>query len=126
VICHRGIPAHRIPFIEAAFSYGEHPVGVAGIVASSLRTVYIPDLADEQDENVRHWIRVEEGERKEGSLYCFPIRRGVGPHPQTNALAVLSLTSVRKNAFDTKVVPNYLSQIAPKLEALIYIMTLHC
>ncbi len=124
VLCQRGIPAHRIAAMDAQLRHLPHPVGVAGQCANTRSTIYIPDLSDESDQNVKHWIRLDKDEDKSGSLYCEPIKKGVGSL-SGEALAVLSLTSKHTHKFDTKIVPNYINMIAPKIECVLYIRALH-
>ena len=122
VICQRGIPAYRIGQIEEIFRYGTEVVGVAGRVASILKIIYVPDLSDEENQFAKDWVPIEPDEKKEGSLICLPIKGGAGEDGKETVLGVLSVSSKRTNAFDSKTVPNSLSRITAKVETLIYIM----
>lgn len=125
VVAQKGIPPNRIKGIEEKFRYGTVVVGVAGGVATSLQPVYIPDLNDKNDPRIQDWIPVVATEKKPGCLYCYPLIKGVGENNGQVPLAVVSITSKRKHAFDRKSLEEIVSPIASKIETFIYLLELH-
>lgn len=121
VIAQTGVTPKHVAFIEKYFSYENGGNGLAGKSAARGQVIYIPDLSDESNLDVKSWIRVGEDEDKEGSIICYPMIRGVGEEDGHVPLAVLSVTSIRKKAFDPELVTNMFRLISPRIEELIYI-----
>lgn len=115
-----GVKANVASDMGSNLRYGDTYAGIAGKAVTTRNTIYIPNLADPKGKHVEAWIPLESGELKSGSIISVPLFRGVGNRNHGEPLGALSVTSIRKHAFDPKVVPNLLIRLAAKLEALMY------
>jgi hypothetical protein len=119
------IPPHLISVIEEKFYYGENPVSIAGNALYFNKIILINDLRNYQKyPEAEKWYSLP-NQPCEGSVISVPIFRDVGDYTK-GPMAVLSVASASKNAFDIDLHPYILTQICAKIETLLYIRELLC
>ncbi len=117
VVAHVGLENFVIDKMEWVFRYGSDAVSIAGQAMNQKRAIVINDLEkEEENEAIKYWIRVWD-ESKQGCLLAYPIMRGLGSS-NDEPMAVLCISSHKKNAFDVKIVIQILNYFAPKIEIL--------
>lgn len=117
VVAYSGIENFRVAKIEEMFQYGPNVVSLAGHAMNQRRAVVINDLTDEKNSDSIFWIRTFNNEPRTGSLLAFPIIRGLGPS-DAEPIAILYITSTKRNAFANAATINILSYFALKIEIL--------
>lgn len=125
VLACSGMTPEQTERIEGEFRYKPDIISVAGYCANKGLFVCISDLAASKpdDDPSHYWIQSETNEKKQGFLMCFPIFRGVGPK-SANPMAVMSLSSQKKQAYDCDSTRQVVERIASKVENLIYLYEL--
>ncbi|WKZ41870.1 MAG: GAF domain-containing protein [Anaerolineales bacterium] len=116
VVAYYGLENFVVAKMEDLFRYGPDAVSIAGHAMNQRTTVIINDLSDDNNQDVRRWVRVWD-ESKTGSILAYPIIRGVGSN-EAEPMAVICVTSRKKNAFDTISSTDLLNYFAPKIEIL--------
>lgn len=117
VLAYSGIPNYKVDKMEEMFRYGEQPVSIAGICVNNKKTVIINDLTDQKNIDNDYWVKITNEETKVGSLLAHPIFRGIG-FGHAEPIAVLCITSLKKNAFDIKETNLLLNFFSLKVEIL--------
>ena len=125
VLAFTGLTITQLQKIKTEFAYEPKPVSIAGYAAANNAYICIPDLAADTsaDSPAKYWVQSETGEAREGFLLCYPITRGVGQEAQ-RSLAVISLSSHVRKAYDCASAKQLIDRIAPKLENLVYLREL--
>lgn len=122
VVASERVSATHADTIEREFRYGNRPKGLAGQVATLQATIYIPDLEDKKDENIKLWIPLDHSERKVGSIICIPLVRQSWRTRNSVVIGVLNLTSLRKKAFGTPYQRQLIDLFGNKLEILLSLL----
>jgi hypothetical protein len=118
VVAYEGIESFRIARMEELFQYGKDTVSLAGHAMNQKSPVIVNDLANETDPNLLYWTRTSPNEAKEGSILAYPIIRGLGS-PDADPIAILCITSAKKNAFVNKdAINRVLAYFSLKIEIL--------
>jgi hypothetical protein len=114
-----GVDASSIDKIEREFSHATSKIwGMAGYSVFIKKSVYINDLSDEKNEEVKYWKKTNHVDKKTGSIFCYPIKKGVGDKEE-EIIAVISFSSDKKNAFDVAAANKVITVLATKIETLI-------
>jgi hypothetical protein len=111
-----GVPPEKLKKVEELMTFSPNVIGIAGLAAARCTPVFIPDLSDELNKDVKHWIRLSANEQKRGSILAYPVTRS---NEGTQIVAVICVTSVKKHAFNKEATQDILLLIAPKVEALV-------
>jgi GAF domain-containing protein len=117
VVAYSGIEHYRLVKIEELFRYSPEPISLAGLAMNHGKPIIVNDLSDRDNEYVGYWIRLTPNEIQPGSLLAYPVIRGIGSI-DTEPIAILYITSDRKNAFDVEAVLRLLGIFSPKIEIL--------
>ncbi|MDP1614307.1 MAG: GAF domain-containing protein [Methylococcales bacterium] len=117
VIAYEGISPVKLKQMQDSFRYGVEPNSLAGHAVNRRIPIIINDLANEKDENAKYFITLSHDEAKRGSILIYPIIRGIGSDVGV-PIALICITSDRKNAFDIEVTKQILSYFATKVEVL--------
>ena len=117
VIAYSGIENFRVAKIEEMFQYGDNTVSLAGHAMNQRRAIVVNDLSDEKNLDSIFWVKTINDESRSGSLLAFPIIRGLGPS-DAEPIAILYITSIKKNAFANVATIRILSYFALKIEVL--------
>ena len=117
VIAYEGIENYKISIIEEQFNYGTEIKSVAGHAMRQRKTILINDLSDDKNEDAQKWIQVEKDEPPQGSLLVVPIMRGIG-FTDTEPIALVCISSEKKNAFDPKSIHRIMAFYGLKIEIL--------
>lgn len=117
VLAYSGIPSDKLAKLETTFQYGDNPVSLAGEVVNQRKPIIINDLADGANPDTVKWVPISPNEERTGSILVYPFMSGIGPSKE-DPIAVLCITSEKKDAFDVEAVVQILAYFAPKLEVL--------
>jgi hypothetical protein len=115
------IPANAKQEVERLFRYGETIRGVAGLAATRGAPICVPDVLDAKNSDTKYWVRLPFDEDRTGSVLCCPILRGVGETENIKPLAVLSISSPTKDAFDCEGTYEIIRLFTNKIEELVYL-----
>jgi hypothetical protein len=111
----------KLQNIESALSYEPTIRGVAGLAASRFGYALSNDLTM-KDEVSDAWVRLCNGEEKEGSVFAYSItgKPEHDAHGDTKKLvAVVSLSNHSKNAFPEEMLKKSFANLANGIEVLI-------
>ena len=117
VVAYEGISPVRLKRMQESFRYGDDPYSLAGYAMNRRIPIIINDLSNENDEDARYFVTLSHDESKRGSILVYPIIRGIGS-AMGKPIALLCITSDKKNAFDIEVTKQVLSYFATKVEVL--------
>jgi hypothetical protein len=120
VLAYDGITYAQIEHIKESFRHKPEIVSVAGYAVNTGKFACIPNLEDQTNYLIDHWVPAETNERKEGFLLCYPIFSGVGRDSHSRPIAVICLSSRVKNAYDGSDIREILDRFSPKIENMIY------
>jgi len=119
VVAYSGIPNYKVAKMEEMFQYGPNPISVAGYAMNQKKTIIINDLTDEKNKDGQYWVKITDEETRVGAILAHPIFRGIGSDT-AEPIAVLCITSMKKNAFDIDETNRLLSLFSLKVVILQY------
>jgi len=122
VLSQLGISPSRERALERTLRCSNNPIGVAGKAVHERSPICIPDLTNEDDQNTAAWVRLDRNERKEGAIIAWPIVGSSGSTREGEPIAVMNVTSVRKDAWTCETVANVLRHISTKVETLVSLL----
>lgn len=122
VIASERVSASHADQIFREFRYGNESRGLAGHAASRRAIIYIPDLEDQSDENIKFWLPLDNSEKKIGSIICIPLTRGLWETGNNDVIGILNLTSLQKKAFGTPYKLQLITLFGNKVEILLYLL----
>jgi hypothetical protein len=122
IIANIGINSARRHIIESDFTCGNNYNCTAGYVVNFRTSAYIKDLSDANLQAPFRYRRVYQDDKDVGSLYSFPIFRGTGENEIKDIMAVINITSKRKNAFNNPEVFRSLEYFGAQIETLLYLL----
>lgn len=117
VVANSGIPNYKIKKMEESFRYGPNHASVAGLAVNERKTIIINDLSDYKNKDGQNWIKITNEENKEGSMIAHPIFHGIGSS-EGEPIAVLCVTSLKKNAFNLEESKKLLTFLSAKVEII--------
>lgn len=117
VVAYEGISPVKLKQMEESFKYGDEPYSLAGHSMNRRIPIIINDLSNEKEEDVKYFVTLSREEAKRGSILVYPIIRGIGA-TTGSPIALLSITSDKKQSFDIEVTKQVLSYFATKVEVL--------
>jgi hypothetical protein len=120
VVASDGIPQDRIQIIQRNFRYDEKPFGLAGYSAHDCKIISMRDVSDTKDPNFDKWAPTTPNAPRDGSIICIPLIRGLKGDGELEPIGVISLTSVKKGAFESAPVRSLLNRFVVKVEILLY------
>jgi hypothetical protein len=106
--------------IKDRIRHGENPQGIAGYAFSKSLNVVIPDLANAKSPAANCWVKIMDGEEKEGCIICLVIYWNVGQRLISKPMVVLNLTTGKRTYEDSKKLLEFMKIFQHKLETLIY------
>jgi hypothetical protein len=121
VISTDGISNNLIRIMETRFSFQGKIASLAGYAAANCESFCITDLAHSDDDRVKkHWCKLENDEKIEGSIVCYVLERGVGQNQKSAPLAVINILTPQKKDLKCKSVLDVIKQFSHRIEALVY------
>lgn len=118
VVAYESIESYKIELIEKLFNHGSNIVSIAALAMKQRRMIIVNDLADQTNHDAKYWVPTYPEEPKIGSILAYPIIRGLGI-PDAKPLAIICITSVKKNAFlNVSTLNRVLGFFAVKIETL--------
>jgi hypothetical protein len=120
VISELGLSVEQIATIERDFSYNAPLYGLAGHALNDKKPISIKNLASLKDPNSENWVMTLNHEKKQGSIVCVPILRGIGVEVRRNQMAVLNVASHRRRFLAKSSIRSLLFLYANKVEILLY------
>jgi hypothetical protein len=115
VVAYEGITPVRLQLMEETFSYGITANGLAGHAVNRRSPIIINDLSNNEDAEL--FIKLSKDDTKTGSAIAYPILRGLGS-TTAEPIAVLCITSIKKQAFPIELTKQFLSYYSAKIEIL--------
>lgn len=123
----RQVDPRHLREIPRRLKWGINYKGFAGRAIAN--TIHDPDRAvtvvndfdDQDNEDAQYWLPLSKGHAQPGSMLALPIFEGVGLATPRNPLAVLTVTSARKQAFSSEAETELLVMLSPLIESFIYL-----
>ncbi len=117
VVAYEGISPVKLKQMAESFRYGDDANSLAGHALNRRIPIIINDLSNEKDDDARYFVALSHDEAKRGSILVYPIIRGIGS-AVGQPIALICITSEKKNAFDIEITKQILSYFATKVEVL--------